>query len=258
MIKKLNLENESALIREFVRKDSARNYFIRLAFENKSNVYTDIYHEIDGNGNIIGALFRRKSGNLQFYGDDNCDFYGFSEIIKNLEFHSLIGPSSYCDKLNINGLFQRIKEGAFISKLNFKLFDDRDDFSKCRNLNICDLDEIVEIYESVFKNFSSKETMKIKLENKRGRGIVLESDNKIISVAQSEFEESNSSLIVGVATRKDFMKKGYASKCLKRLIADLSNEGKDIFLQYDNLDAGKIYKQLGFEVIDRVKFYYKK
>ena len=94
--------------------------------------------------------------------------------------------------------------------------------------------------------------MEEKLKSKRGRGICIEEDVEILSVGQTDFEIEDAAIIVGMATRKKHRHKGMASQCLQKLCKDLLEEGKDLYLQYDNFQAGKIYERQGFEIIDQV------
>ncbi len=71
------------------------------------------------------------------------------------------------------------------------------------------------------------------------------------SVAQTTAENSMSAMVVGVATLKEYRKKGLMSKCLSKLCYDLLNEGKTLCLFYDNPKAGRIYHALGFETLDK-------
>ena len=58
-------------------------------------------------------------------------------------------------------------------------------------------------------------------------------------------------MVVGVATREDYRKKGLVSKCMSKLCYDYLKEGKTLCLFYDNPEAGKIYKRLGFKEIEK-------
>ncbi|MDF2841107.1 MAG: putative acetyltransferase, partial [Clostridia bacterium] len=62
-------------------------------------------------------------------------------------------------------------------------------------------------------------------------------------------------IIVGVGTAAAFQGKGLATKCLKVLCSQLLREGKDLYLQYDNMNAGRIYEKLGFQPIDMIRYY---
>jgi len=246
----------------FIEEDNARNYFIRLGLENKKSPFSKIYGQIMDNGLYAAMLFLRNSGNLQFYAKEEFDVVGFSKVIRSLDYKSLISPASYCDLFQEYINFSKTKEGAYIAVKEIKQDNIINNIENENNyiidsLKLTDLDEIVDLYKSVFPSFASKEIMNEKIRSKRGRGVCIRENGKIISVAQSEFENHDYALIVGVATQLNHRKKGLASICLKTLCNELILEGKTLFLQYDNIEAGRIYEKIGFEFYDRVKFYYK-
>lgn len=255
MIHKLStIDYEKVL--KLISKDNARNYFIRLGLESDKAVFENVYAQIDGEGNMRAAMFHRKSGNLQFYADGAFEVEGFTEIIRNLDFKTLISPSSFCDKFEDKQVFSEVIDGAIIAELkDFKRQYGFGTFHDVKPLSINDLNQVVELYKKVFPSYSSQDVMKEKLTNDRGRGVCIKKDGKIIAVAQSEFEDTKSALIVGVATDPDYQKKGLASQCLEMLCKELLSEGKKLYLQYDNVDAGRIYGRLGFVPIDQVKHY---
>lgn len=244
-------------IKNFIELDIARNYFILLGLTSKKEVYDRVYGEFEGEV-LKAALFRRKTGTLQFFNNGNADIDAFKELISNLEYTVLIGPKSYCHCLLDKKIFSTFKEGAYISKLskNAKV-EIKSNSLYIREINTLDLDEIVKLYSKVFSSFSSKEVMADKLKNNRGRGICIEDNGKIVSVAQTDFETIESALVVGVATEQEYQKKGLGTICLQVLIQGLLKEGKNIYLQYDNLEAGRIYERLGFKQIDQMVHYEK-
>lgn len=245
-------ESKYNLVYEFAKKDIARNYFILLGLKSKKTVFDKIYGEyIDGNLNSI--LLKRRSGTIQFYAEGEFNSDEYIKLISKLDYKGMIGPKSYCDKLFHKDIFTSSKEGAYISKLdkNFKILPIETDF-KMRAISVNDLDEIVEIYKEVFTSFAPKSIMEDKLKNKRGRGICIEKNGQILSLAQSDFEVEDGAIIVGIGTRKEYRCKGLATQCLQKLCKDLLEEGKDLYLQYDNLEAGKIYERQGFKVLDQV------
>ncbi len=251
------LPSEFYSVFEFVEKDIARNYFILLGLTARKKVYDKIYGEYKDDG-LIAVLLRRNSGVLQFFALGDFDKEGFVNLISTLEYDALIGPKSYCDQLFDRKIFTSKKDGAYISKLDknhiMKPFQIQ---SEMRDIKIRDLDKIVELYRDIFHSFSPKEVMEEKLNNNRGRGVCIEDDGEIVSVAQTDFETKNAAIIVGVGTNKDKRGKGLATECLNELCSTLLKEGKDLYLQYDNLEAGKIYERLGFKNIDQVIHYRK-
>lgn len=263
MIEKVDLQNPKNIsaLKAFVRMDNARNYFIRLGLESPKLPFAEVYIEKTGS-TILGALFLRASGNMQFYGPGKYDAEGFMQILGTLDFRTLISPLSYCEPLS--GAFRSSSLGAHISKRsrNHVLSDyltlrPLPDGIEINPLGVEDLPEVVRLYEEVFNSFSPGDLMEKKLLSGRGRGYILREGGTLISVAQSEFEEIDSAVIVGVATSREKQGKGFGTACLSRLVNELGNEGKDLYLQYDNEKAGEIYKRLGFDEVDRVKHYEK-
>ena len=285
MIEEIIFDYKNELM-EFIKLDNARNYFIRLGLESEKDVFEKVYGYWNDEKRLTAALFKRVSGNLQFFAKDDFDADGFAEILRNLEYEYLISPESYCDVFLGRGLFELEREGAYIAKLEKSSWIENRSQSETgqlknsvdtvepertknsekpnkqlgniKKMTTTDIGEIAELYEEVFNSFSSDAVMRKKLETGRGRGVCIRAGNRILSVAQSEFENSNSAIIVGVATEKSHQGEGLATKCLESLISELIDEGKDLYLQYDNPQAGEIYKKLGFIDIDRVKHYKKK
>lgn len=257
MIKRLK-DSEHIELKQFLKKDIARNYFTLLGISSENSPYKSIFGEFTKEGDLKAVLFLRKTGLLQFYAVGSFDLEGFSSILRDLDYNGMIAPSSYSNGFLEAGIFSRVEPGAYISKLNkdIRIGPSKHQYS-IKDLTIEDLDEVIEIYQECFKSFAPKDVMKKKLSSGRGRGVVLEEEGKILSLAQSDFETSDGALIVGVATRKDYWKRGLATHCLEELIEILQEEEKDLYLQYDNLEAGKIYERLGFEVIDQVMHYKK-
>lgn len=256
MIKEL-IQSEYDKAYEFIKQDNARNYFIRLGFDSSKPVFEKIIGDWDDEEQLRAILLKRLSGNLQFYASGIYDVKGFAEVISGLEFDALISPRSYCDKLLDRNLFSSVKEGGFIAKLENSKDGCFESYFEVEPLNIEDLDGVVHLYEQVFSSFSSKAVMEKRLSSGRGRGVCIKQEGRIASVVQSEFEETDSALIVGVGTAKEFQGKGLATKCLKVLCNKLLQEGKDLYLQYDNPEAGRIYEKLGFQPIDQVRYYKK-
>jgi len=247
---------DNAKVLEFISKDNARNYFIRLGLEKEKPVFKEIYAQIDGDGNMRAVLFKRISGNLQFYADGAYEVEGFTEILREMEFGRLISASSYCDKFSDKAIFDKVEDGAIIAELkDYKRQYGFGTYHDVIPLSIKDLDEVIELYKKVFPSFSPREVMEEKLKFDRGRGVCIKKNGKLVAVAQSEFEETKTAVIMGVATDPDYQNQGLASKCLETLCKELLSEGKKLYLQYDNTDAGRIYGRLGFLPIDQVKHY---
>ena len=238
---------------QLLKKDVARNYFILLTLLSKIESYDRIYGEWDEK-ELIAILLQRKSKTLQFYTKGLFDIDGFVDIISKLKYKSMISPSSYCDKFLNKGIFSTYVEASYISKLSVNTLYKSNPHPEVTKLKLEDLGKAVELYAKVFNSHASRDIMERKILSSRGRGFCIKQGEDIISIAQTDFEGNGSALIVGVATDPIFQGKGLATKCLETLITELN---RDLYLLYNNEEAGKLYEKLGFKVIDQVRHYKK-
>jgi len=56
-------------------------------------------------------------------------------------------------------------------------------------------------------------------------------------------------MIVAVCTHKNYRGKGYATELLTEIVSYLLREKQSVCLFYDNPDAGRIYRKIGFNEI---------
>lgn len=230
-------------IREFVHRDVARNYFIALSLIKGFDDFKSVFLE-EGRG----VLFLRHSGNLQFVHYGHASINDFKEVIETLDFKTLIGPKSMCQALD---LLVR-KQGAYIASLKKDKFGQYKRTKDVMPLTLDDMDEVEHLYSQIFSGYPKAAYMKDKLLNKRGIGFKI-CDKNIVSVAQSDFK----CLIVGVATHPTHQYKGLAYECMSALMDKMFLEVDEVYLQYDNPLAGKLYDKLGFDKIDEVIHYVK-
>lgn len=74
------------------------------------------------------------------------------------------------------------------------------------------------------------------------------SKGRMVSVASTSAENSESAMVVGVATVPECRGKGYASAVVRALCLDCFRRGKKyLCLFYDNPAAGRIYNRIGFQ-----------
>jgi len=243
MIRKAT-ESDLEAIWTFVMKDIARNYFIALGLIQGKETYKDIYIEDDK-----GILFHRTSGNIQFINYGEASLESFKELIDQLEFKKLIGSKSMCRGLSLEVDY----EGALISALDKECYSETSNSSIVKRIEIQDLEAVEQLYSQLFTGYPKVPYMKDKLLSHRGTGYLIKTD-KLLSVAQSDF----GCLIVGVATDLNHQHQGYATTCIRSLIEEMFKTHDTIYLQYDNLDAGRLYESLGFRPIDQVSHYMKR
>ena len=74
--------------------------------------------------------------------------------------------------------------------------------------------------------------------------------DRLVSTANTTAANSQSAMVVAVATLPGHRGNGYASHAVAKLCAENFAEGKRFLcLFYDNPDAGRIYRRLGFETV---------
>ncbi len=258
MIKKLT-DKDNDRIMKLLTQNSIANYFIILSLEREKykKMFEEKWGQFNQQGELVSVLFKRKTRTLQFYSSQDYDEDEVCSIFENQDFEKLIGEEKVMKKLINHYNFSRIEKGAILSKLESFYVNNTKKLSHVKPVKLQDIDRIVDLYRSVFTGFAPRELITEKYENNTGRGYYIERKGKMISIAQSSYESNDTAIIVGVATHQDYRKKGYATECLIKLCKELINEGKTLYLQYDNPNAGRIYKKLGFKDIGRMIKCYK-
>ncbi|MCT4634468.1 MAG: GNAT family N-acetyltransferase [Firmicutes bacterium] len=262
MIQELNFNDVDniKLLGKLLDKDLGRNYFIKLGLLDM-NYFDKIWMVFDGDL-MVGGIFLRKSGNLQVYIEENEKI--IAEIAKFLQgknyFKMIISRHRFETFMDI------MKFGYFVKGTEISKFEANKskkqrklpEEMKIRKMELSDVDEVINLYKHSFKGFSSKERIIERLETGAGRGFVVEnSENAIVAVAQTDFEEEKQCVIVGVATDRQVRRKGIASILVDYLIKELKSENKDIYIQYEEKMVGKFYEKLGFVKIDQLYDVYK-
>ncbi|GAE36237.1 GNAT family N-acetyltransferase [Halalkalibacter akibai] len=118
-----------------------------------------------------------------------------------------------------------------------------------KKATLADIDKISTLYSQIteFERPSSPEERKRNMELGVSRTYYIEDANQFVSAVSTAAENNVSAMVVGVCTLEAFKRKGLASQCLNQLTNNLLQEGKSVCLFYDNPEAGRIYKRLGYE-----------
>lgn len=109
--------------------------------------------------------------------------------------------------------------------------------------------ELVRSIPEFADSSTSEESMKRTIENNTGRSYAIWSGDEMVSVVSTTAENKQSAMIVGVGTKEEYKRKGYASELMIKTCQELLDEEKIVCLFYDNPEAGKIYQRLGFKEI---------
>src|SRR5690554_415565 len=254
MIERLEKDRWDSIIPELM-EHTVENYFNLLGLLSKKPIYRDIYIQRNDEGRIVSYLFHRLSGTIKFYARGDYDTAELSEFMEKLDFKKLIGPFSSTEALEGASLLERGKPITFLCRLEIPLGPEVGKTRGIRQLGADDLEKVVEVYLEVFKSFASEEVMEEKLRTGRGRAYGLWDGDRLVSVVQTDFEQETSALIVGVATRLNQQGRGFGTVLMSHVIRILHSEGKKIYLEYENPEAGGLYRKLGFTQFDTVMEY---
>ncbi|MGG3562483.1 GNAT family N-acetyltransferase [Neobacillus rhizosphaerae] len=255
MIRKLTKNDEEQVL-TFLRVEPSINLFIlgdieAFGFETD---FQELWGEFDYNGRMKAVLLRFYQSFIP-YANGEFDVSGFVSIIK-----SYSQPIFLSGKSDIVEKFEQFEDLSLGEKqITY--------FAECRsdshlNLNtveleikqagLDDVDQIIDLRSTIkeFRIRSDARDMLVKsMETNTARTYYTEGNGVITSCVSTTAENSHSAMIVGVCTRNDFRRKGLATAIMKKLFKDVLAEGKVLCLFYDNPEAGRIYKKLGFKDI---------
>ena len=109
-----------------------------------------------------------------------------------------------------------------------------------------DIEEFKKGYE---KNVKAVHIRRMQEEMEQGGKLALGGyrDGRLVSIAETSAENTRSAMVVGVATKPEYRKRGYASAVVSALCRNCFDRGKEFLcLFYDNPAAGRIYNKIGF------------
>ncbi|SHK15904.1 GNAT family N-acetyltransferase [Tepidibacter formicigenes] len=246
MIIELN-NSHNDIVMKYLKKESEINLFIIGDIENYGydEEFQTIWGEFNEKGDLKAVLLKYHN-NLIFYSRDTFDINGFYEIMKNIEFKFLSGEKTIIEKFGNLFKFTRKRDMYFCKLDNDLNLEDINLYTKINKLCLNEVERIIELYEAI-DEFDNQPIEVVKRSLESGRAYYIEEDNQIISIAQTTAENSTSAMIIGVCTHPNYRKKGYASVCMTHICKELLSENKTLCLFYNNPDAGKIYKRLGFK-----------
>ncbi|NLC84253.1 MAG: GNAT family N-acetyltransferase [Ruminococcaceae bacterium] len=94
------------------------------------------------------------------------------------------------------------------------------------------------------------QTLKRSLSSAGTRYVIIREQGRIVACAGTTAENSQSAMVISVATDPTFRRRGYATRLVSRLCSIHAEEGREFLcLFYSNPAAGVIYRGLGFREI---------
>ncbi len=219
------------------------------------NCFFNIWADFDVVGDIKGVLIQYFDI-LTIYSHDNYDIVSFVNYINKLPYSVINGKIDTLKYIEPYISYNKKRIANFCALKNLKFLNDYEIDSSVKKIRFGKINKILELYEHI-DEFENPTIKSIKSNLKSGRGYYIEENKKVVSMAKSTSENSTHAMVVGVGTHPMYRNKGYATKCVIKLCNSLLNDKKIPCLFYDNEEAGKIYKKIGFKELGQWVNYYK-
>jgi uncharacterized protein len=250
MIRKL-IEKNHEQVMAYLSEEPSINLFIIGDIEafGYDSEFQELWAEFDDRQQIKGILLRFFQS-FVFYAKDEFDIKGFTFIMKKSN-----GPVALSGKTDIIKKFENI-EGLFLGHKKVMYF------AECRSsefldftsrgvkpASIDDVDRIIALRKTIneFQVMgNAAEMLRKSMETNTGRTYYTEDNGMMTACVSTTAENSLSAMVVGVCTKMEFRRQGLATTIMQVLFREVLNEGKILCLFYDNPEAGRIYKRLGF------------
>lgn len=239
-----------------LKENILENYFNILGLVSEKSVYKNIYVQYSKMEEIESILFLRNSGTIKFYAREGFNSFEVANFLKLINYKDFIGPASYCTLIQSTDLLTKSKKLTELCHLESKINLSLDYTNEIIPIRLEDVDRVIEVHKVSFKSFASKEVLNQRLKTKRGRAFGIIEDDKLVSVAGTDFETNEESLIVGVATVPGYRRRGHGTELVKYLSNLLQTEKKQVYLEYESPLAGSIYEKIGFHTVDSVYKYW--
>lgn len=256
MIIRLNSKYHDRVM-EYLNREPEYNLFIigdieRYGYENH---FLSIWADLNRKGQIRGVLLKYFEY-LIFYADGKYDLDGFGDLINNMDYSEISGKTEVVSALSKKLNLKKQREVHFCKLNSSRFLINRGEDIKIKKIKFGNINKIVKLYEKI-DEFENTNSDNIKNGLRSGRGYCIEKDKQVVAMAKSTSENNTHAMVVGVGTHPEYRNKGYATKCIIKLCTELIKENKIPCLFYDNEEAGKIYKKLGFKEIGTWSIYYR-
>lgn len=257
MITKLNAKHHKKLM-EYLIREPEFNLFIIGDIERYGydNYFLNIWADINKKGDIQGVMLKYFEY-IIFYADGKYNIEGFAKLIRNMNYSEISGKSDVIGQLAKSLNLNNVRRVHFSKLSNPKFLINNGENIKIKRIKFGNINKIVRLYE-IIDEFENTSCESIRNGLKTGRGYCVEMDRQVVAMAKSTSENKTHAMIVGVGTHPNYRKKGLATKCTIKICSELLRENKIPCLFYDNEEAGKIYKRLGFKDIGYWSIYYNK
>ena len=258
-------EAERAQILEYVMKEPEINLFFIGDIENYGIDSDEINVYVQEEGGLWDSMVLRYFDNYIIYSQkDSFRVEPVIAFLKDRIIDSMNGKASimrriapFFPKMRLD--IEYMLRCNHVEKNAITMSD-----AKLRLLTAEDAEDIVDLYIAVAEtSLRFEETRSKKIAERRanlerdGFGMGMFHDGQLVSVAELSADNAKSGMIIGVATHPDYRGKGYSTKTTSALCEEAFKRGKEFLcVFYDNPDAGRLYKKIGFEEMDKYALMY--
>lgn len=245
MIKCSN-KDKKELISFLKVKDSLNSFFIG-DIENfdLEESFIDVYKIY--NEKLSSVVLRYFNSYLVYSENDN-DLIKIADLInKDKNTIMVSGQSIIINKLSKFINFKKI-EKQYLLKCSKETFNNLNSTESVIKAKEKDLKDLYEFKKSIEEFSFQKDFEAFSKEVKTNTGFMyfIKKNNKIVSSATISALNSINGVLIGVATDKEYRNKGYAFSTVNQICKDMIKNNKNIILFYNNENAGRIYKKIGF------------
>jgi len=204
---------------------------------------------------LVGILMRYYDG-FTIYTKESIavDIESVMDVVKSFDVETLAGGKRMLDQFKDVATFGKVRD-TYYAKLDSKekLIDNRA-IELVKPIKVADIEALQLLLETQIDEFDNIEDVARKAQGyidgaKRGY-LIKSEEGAVLASAETAAENSQSAMIVAVATHPEHRHKGYATAVMTKLCGALLDENRSLCLFYDNPKAGEIYKRIGFEDID--------
>jgi uncharacterized protein len=206
-------------------------------------------------------LFYHEENAVIYSDNEDFDIEPLVELLRGRRLECLSGKlslvnrlaSSFSSKKVVSTYMCRCREVT--SSLPFPLKEGAS-LHRLTALDAHEIEELLSQIEEFSFNYRDSDSIRKKEENLRKeleRGALAYGvfvNGKLVSTASTSAANSQNAMIVGVATDPNYRGQGFASLSVWALCEASLKEGRSFLcLFYDNPEAGKIYRKIGFREI---------
>ncbi|MED1864878.1 GNAT family N-acetyltransferase [Fictibacillus nanhaiensis] len=247
-------QNDHENVMRLLSKKPAENLFTLWGIESygyEAAIQT-LWGQFDSNDELIAVLCKYKNKYTPYW-ETECNMQIFADIINadinEKQVNGIERITKEIEPYITDGYNKR--ESYYYAKCDPTSNHNHSDLVRC--LKEEEVPQLISFYQEVpeFKREYNPESFIDQMNNGWSRIFVIEEDDQLISSASTVCETSVSAMVSGVCTLPEKKGKGLASLCVEHLMHNLFQENKTLTLFYDNPEAGRIYKRLGFEDIGK-------